>query len=88
MAILEIVENGQTRVNDLRHELDRAREVLDRTDAVLATADEGFGKAEAAIVTTKRWTPRVLIVVGAVAVVGVAAIVIMRRRRRDADFAE
>jgi hypothetical protein len=62
MALLEAVESSQGRVNDLRHELEKARVALDRTDAVLATADEGLMKAESAIVTTKKCTPVGLIV--------------------------
>ena len=85
MALLEVVEAGQHRVHDLQHELEKARVALDRTDAVLATADEGFTKAESAIVTTKRWTPVGLVVLGAVVVVGVAAVIVLRRRRASAD---
>jgi ElaB/YqjD/DUF883 family membrane-anchored ribosome-binding protein len=87
MALLEVVESSQSRVHDLRHELDKAREALDRTDAVLATADEGLVRAESAIVTTKKWTPVGLAVIGAVLVVGVAAVILIRRRRhRSEDF--
>jgi hypothetical protein len=86
MALLEVVESSQGRVTDLRHELDKARVALDRTDAVLATADSTLEKAESAIVNTRRWGPRVFLVIGAVALVGVAAIVIMKRRSRD-DYA-
>jgi hypothetical protein len=86
MALLEVVEAGQLRVHDLQHELEKARVALDRTDAVLATADEGFAKAETAIVTTKKWTPVGLAVLGAVVVVGVAAVIVLRRRRRRDDF--
>ena len=71
VALLEVVEASQGRVTDLRHELDRAREALDRTDAVLSTA-----------VNTRRWGPRAFLVIGAVALVGVAALVIMKRRGR------
>lgn len=80
MALLEVVEASQGRVTDLRHELDRAREALDRTDAVLSTADSTLVKAESAIVNTRRWGPRVFLIIGAVALVGVAAVVIMKRR--------
>ena len=82
VALLEVVEASQGRVTDLRHELDRAREALDRTDAVLSTADSTLVKAEAAIVNTRRWGPRAFLVIGAVALVGVAALVIMKRRGR------
>lgn len=88
MALLEAVETSQGRVNDLRHELEKARVAIDRTDAVLATADEGLVKAEAAIVTTKKWTPVGLIVLGAIVVVGVGAVIVLRRRRKGDDFDE
>ena len=83
MALLEVVESSQGRVTDLRHELDRAREALDRTDAVLATADSTLVHAENAIVNTRRMAPRVLLVVGVLALVGVAVVVVMKRRRHD-----
>jgi hypothetical protein len=85
MALLEVVESSQSRVDDLRHELNKARVALDRTDAVLAAADEGLVKAEAAIVGTKRWTPVALAVFGTVIVAGVAAVILLRRRRRHED---
>jgi hypothetical protein len=79
VALLEVVEASQGRVTDLRHELDRAREALDRTDAVLTTADSSLVKAEAAIVNTPLG-PRVFLVIGGVALAGVAAIVVPKRR--------
>ena len=42
MALLEAVETGQERVSDLRGELGRVRDALDRTDAVLAVADDSL----------------------------------------------
>ena len=89
MALLEVVESSQGRVNDLRQELEKARVALDRTDAVLASADEGLVKAESAIVTTKKWTPVGAAVLGGLVVIGVVAIVVIRRRRRrDGDVGE
>lgn len=84
MAILEAVESGHGHVTDLRHELDRVREALDRTDAVLGVTDDALEKAEAAIVTGRRLSPYVAVRVG-VAVVAVVAIVVWRRRRRSAE---
>lgn len=83
MALLEAVETGQMRVTDLRGELDRVRDALDRTDAVLGVADEALVKAEAAINNGRRWAPVLGITVG-VALVGVAVIIVWRRRRRGA----
>jgi hypothetical protein len=63
----------------------RARDALDRTDAVLAVADDTLVKAEVAIVQGRRIAPVLVVVVGLV-VVGVAALVIMKRRRREPDY--
>ena len=52
MAILEAVETGHGHVTDLRHELDKVRDALDRTDAVLGVTDDALLKAESAIVHT------------------------------------
>ena len=46
MAIVDVVENGQTRVNDLRAELNKVRGALDRTDDVLEKTDGALVKAE------------------------------------------
>ena len=80
MALLDVVENGHSHVVDLQGELAKARVALDRTDAVLAVADDGLLKAEEAIVAGRRWAPIVGLALGAV-VVGVAVVVIMKRRR-------
>jgi hypothetical protein len=82
MAILEVVESGHGHVTDLRHELGRVREALDRTDAVLGVTDDALVRAEHAIETSRRVAPVVLAVVG-VAVVGVAAVLVWRSRRRE-----
>lgn len=87
MTLLEVVETGQDRVEDLRVELDRARTALDRTDAVLAVADDTLGRAEAAITTSRRWGPVLAVAVG-VAVVAVVAVVVIRRRRATTGFDE
>jgi len=86
MALLEVVEAGQGRVSDARHELDRVRDALDRTDAVLGVADDALDKAESAIVTGRHWAPYVAIGIG-VAAVAVVALVVWRRRGRD-EFSE
>jgi hypothetical protein len=82
MAILEAVEVGHGHVTDLRHELDRVREALDRTDAVLEVTDDAFAKAETAITTSRRWAPTVAVGVG-IAAVAVIAFVVWRRRQRS-----
>ena len=86
MALLEVVETGQGHVTDARYELDRVREALDRTDAVLGVADDALEKAETAIVTGRRWAPYVAIGLGVAAAV-VVVLVVWRRRGGD-EFAE
>ena len=39
MELFEVVETSQEQVVELRHGLDKVRDALDRTDAVLAIAD-------------------------------------------------
>lgn len=80
MALLEAVESGHHQVVDLRSELDRVREALDRTDVVLGVADDALLRAESGIVVSRRIAPYVALGLGvaAVAIVGVA---IWRRRK-------
>ena len=79
MAILEVVETGHGHVTDLRHELDKVRDALDRTDAVLGVTDEALDKAESAIVTSRHVAPYLAVGVAVVAV-AVVALVLWRRR--------
>ncbi len=85
MAILEAVETGHGHVTDLRHELDKVRDALDRTDAVLGVTDEALVKAESAIVTTRHWAPYVAVGIGIV-IVAVVGVVVWRKRRRGSEF--
>ena len=82
MAILDLVESGHEHVVDVRHELNRVREVLDRTDAVLAVTDDALESAQSAIVTSRRVAPYVAIGV-AVAAAAVVGYVLWRRSRAD-----
>jgi cysteine synthase len=84
MAILEVVENGHGHVTDLRHELGRVRDALDRTDAVLSVTDDALVRAEHAIETSRRVAP-VLLVVAGVAAMAVVAAVVWRARQRRTD---
>lgn len=83
MAILDVVETGHGHVADLRHELGRVRDALDRTDAVLGVTDDALVRAEHAIETSRRIAPVVLVVVGVAAVAVVAAVVWRTRQRRS-----
>jgi hypothetical protein len=85
MAILEAVETGHGHVTDLRHELDKVRDALDRTDAVLGVTDEALVRAESAIVTTRHWAPYVALGIGLVTV-AVVGLVVWRKRRRGSEF--
>ena len=79
MVLLEVVETSQEHVVELRHELDKVRDALDRTDAVLAIADETLMRAEVAIIQSRRLAPVVLGVVVLLAV-GVTAVIVIKRR--------
>lgn len=83
MAILDVVESGHGHVTDLRHELGRVRDALDRTDAVLGVTDDALVRAEHAIETSRRVAPVVFAVVGVAAVAVVAAVVWRSRQRRS-----
>ncbi len=84
MALLDVIENGHSHVVDLQDELAKARTALDRTDAVLAVADDGLARAEEAIVASRRWGPVLGVALGVV-VIGVVAVVILKRRRSGDD---
>ena len=84
MAILEAVETGHEHVTDLRHELGRVRDVLDRTDAFLGVTDEALERAEHALESSRRVAPYVVVAVG-VAAVAVTAVLVWRARRRRAE---
>lgn len=81
MAILEVVETGHEHVSDLRHELGRVRDVLDRTDAFLGVTDDALERAEQALESSRRVAPYVLAAV-AVTAVAVTAVIVWRARRR------
>lgn len=86
MALLDVVGTGQEHVTDLREELDKVRDALDRTDAVLGVADDALLKAESAIATSRRWGPTLAVVVGVAVLAGVAVVVWRRRRSADGEM--
>lgn len=86
--LTEQLTDTADRVEGLRGNLGRVRMVLDQTDAVLSTADDLLGRTddflEQATVTLesgRRWFPRVALVLGVVAVAGIATVVYIRMRR-------
>lgn len=89
MSAVETLHTTATQVGDLRDGLGRVRSVLEQADSVLTVADEVLGKADDvleqaadAVETSRRWAPRVAIVVGVLAVAGIAGYVVWRRTRR------
>lgn len=82
MALLEAVENEQENIVALRSELTKVRETLDRTDSILGVADDTLARAETAIVQSRRWAPVAFVALGAV-VIGVAVVVVLKRRGRN-----
>ncbi|MDP5095314.1 MAG: hypothetical protein NWQ12_05560, partial [Candidatus Nanopelagicales bacterium] len=59
--------------------------VLSVADEVLIKADEALSQAAAVLADSRRWAPRVVIVVGVLAVAGIVTAVIVRGRRRRAE---
>ena len=92
MSMTETLGNTAIQVEGLRDGLGRLRSVLDQTDAVLdvaddvlSKADEMLGQAVDAVENSKRWAPRVALVLGVAAALGVAAIVVIRLRRAKSE---
>lgn len=90
MSALETLQTTAVQVEELRTGLSRVRGVLEQTESVLTVADDVLGRADDvlnsaadAVQTSRRWMPRVALVVGVVAVVGIAGYVVMRLRGRD-----
>ena len=92
MSVMEQLQARAGQVEGVREGLDRVRGVLEQTESVLTVADEllsvaddVLNQAAEAVEKSKRWAPRVAIVLGVVAVAGVATVVVLRMRRRDDD---
>ena len=92
MSVIEQLHTSAVQVEGFREGLDRVRGVLDQTDALLSVADEVLIKADEALslaadvlADSRRWAPRVVIVVGVLAVAGIVTAVIVRGRRRRAE---
>jgi len=86
--LTEQLTDTADRVEGLRGNLGRVRMVLDQTDAVLSTADDLLGRtddfleqAKVTLESGRRWFPRVALVLGVVAVAGIATVVYIRMRR-------
>ena len=92
MSVSDQIITTAGQVEGLRDGLGRIREVLDQTDsvldvadAVLEKADEVLGQAAEAVQQSRRWAPRVAIVVGVFAVAAIGAVIVMRMRSRADD---
>ena len=92
MSVSDQIITTAGQVEGLRDGLGRIREVLEQTDsvldvadAVLEKADEVLGQAAEAVQQSRRWAPRVAIVVGVFAVAAIGAVVVMRLRSRDEE---
>lgn len=92
MSVVEQLQSTATNVEGVREGLGRLRHALEQTDTVLTVADDVLGRtdevlesAAEALEASKRWAPRVAIVVGVVAVAAIGFVVIRRLRARDDD---
>ncbi len=92
MSATETLHTTALHVGELRDGLGRVRSVLEQADSVLTVADDVLGTADdvleqaaEAVATSRRWAPRVALVVGVVAVAGVAGYILWRRSRRHGD---
>lgn len=92
MSVVEQLQSTAANVEGVREGLGRLRGALEQTESVLTIADEVLGKtdevlesAAEALETSKRWAPRVALVVGVVAVAAIGVAVVMRLRKRDED---
>lgn len=92
MSVTDELSATSVRVEDLREGLGRVRGVIEQADSVLTIADEMLGRADEmiaqaneALEQSKRWAPRVAIVLGVVAVAAIGTVVVLRLRRRKND---
>lgn len=92
MSVTDELSATSVRVEDLREGLGRVRGVIEQADSVLTIADEMLGRADEmiaqaneALEQSKRWAPRVAIVLGVVTVAAIGTVVVLRLRRRKND---
>jgi hypothetical protein len=88
MTAVETIDLAQTSVDRLQSGLDFAQNRLDQADAVLEMADRVSDVTET-VVLQARGVSRKMLICGAVAlVVGVAAVVIIKKRKQANDTQE
>lgn len=92
MSVVEQLQSSAANVEGVREGLGRLRGALEQTETVLDVADDVLGKADVvlesaaeALESSKRWAPRVAIVLGVAAVAAIGVVVVMRLRKRDED---
>lgn len=92
MSVVEQLQSSAANVEGVREGLGRLRGALEQTETVLDVADDVLGKADVvlesaaeALENSKRWAPRVAIVLGVAAVAAIGVVVVMRLRKRDED---
>ncbi len=89
MSVVEQLQSTAANVEGVREGLGRLRGALEQTESVLTIADDLLGRtdevlesAAEALESSKRWAPRVGIVLGVVAVAAIGVVVVMRLRKR------
>lgn len=92
MSIVEQLQSSAANVEGVRDGLGRLRGALEQAESVLTIADDVLEKADDVLVqaadaveSSKRWAPRVALVLGVAAVAAVGVVVVMRLRKRDED---
>jgi glycosyltransferase A (GT-A) superfamily protein (DUF2064 family) len=92
MSVVEQLQSTAANVEGVREGLGRLRGALEQTESVLTIADDVLGmtdevleSAAEALEKSKRWAPRLAIVLGVVAVAAIGVVVVRRLRARDDD---
>jgi len=84
-AISNTLIDGQDRIELVRTEIGRTREVMDRVDTGLLIAEEILESTEKVIEASRRIFPVVVVVVGVVAL-GIGVGVLISRRRKSSHI--
>ena len=82
MAVIEALEEGQSRVEEFREELGKVRHAIDNTDTALAIAAEGLHVAEEALEEARKALP-VIITVTVVVTAAAVGVYFWRKRKNS-----
>lgn len=92
MTITDQLATTASQVEGLRDGVGRIRGVLEQTEAVLSAADDMLGvaddvltTAQDAVETSRRWLPRVMLVVAIVGVIGVGVVIVRKRQQAQRE---